>query len=108
MKWLDLILDLNGILYVCLKERLLLKGQTYVVGKKLHSCIISFLIGPKVVYVCPSCKRFLIELSNVVDITIWSSMRVSTVKSIYDLLFEDLHVKPINILGEESCNRIRV
>jgi hypothetical protein len=79
-----------------------------VVGKKLHSGTVSFLVGPKIVYVCPSCKRFLIELGNVADITIWSSMRVSTIKSVYDLLFEDLPVNPINILGQESCNRIRI
>jgi hypothetical protein len=35
-------------------------------------------------------------------------MRVSTVKSVCDLLFEDLPVKPLNILGQESCDLIRV
>ena len=35
-------------------------------------------------------------------------MRVSTVKSICDLLFEDLLVKLVNILGQESCDRIKV
>jgi hypothetical protein len=35
-------------------------------------------------------------------------MRVSTVKSVCDLLFEDLPIKPINILDQESCNWIRV
>jgi hypothetical protein len=108
MKWLNIVLDLNGILCVCLEERLLPRGQTYVVGKKPHSSTIPFLVGPKVVYVCPSCKRFLIKLGNMVYITIWSSMRVSTVKFVCDLLFEDLHVKLVNILGQESCDRIKV
>ncbi len=35
-------------------------------------------------------------------------MRVSTVKSVCDLLFQGLAVKPINILGQESCDRMRV
>ena len=35
-------------------------------------------------------------------------MRVFTVKSICDLLFEDLPIKPVNILGQDSYNQIRV
>ena len=68
------------------------RGQAYVVGKKPHSGTIPFLVGPKVVYIHLSCQRFLIELGNMVDITIWSSMRVSTVKFVYDLFFEGLAV----------------
>ena len=82
MKWLNVVMDLNRILCVCLKERLLPRGQMYVVGKKPHFGTVPFLVGPKTVYVCPSYKRFLTELGNVANITIWSSMRVSTVKSI--------------------------
>ena len=55
-----------------------------------------------------SYKRFLIEFGNVADITIWNSMRVSTIKSVCDLMFEGLPMKPINILGHESYDRIRV
>jgi hypothetical protein len=66
------------------------------------------LVGANVVYVHSSCKRFLRELGNVADITIWSSMRVATVKSVCDLLSKDLSIKPINILGQESCEVIRV
>jgi hypothetical protein len=70
LKWLNIVLDLNGILCVCLKERLLPRGQTYVVGKKPHSGIVPYFVGPKAVYVYPSYGRFLRELGNVVDITI--------------------------------------
>jgi hypothetical protein len=79
-----------------------------VVGKKPHSSTVPFLVGPKAVYIRPSCKRFLTELGNVANITIWSSMRVSTVKSVCNLLFEGLPVKPLNILGQESCDQIRI
>jgi hypothetical protein len=79
-----------------------------VVSKKPHSGTVPFLVGLKAVYIRPSCKRFLTELGNVADITIWSSMRISTVKSFCDLLFEDLPVKLVNILGQESCDRITV
>ena len=86
-KWLNVVLDLNGILCVCLEARLMPRGQAYVVGKKPHSGTVPFRAGPKAVYIRPSCQRFLTELGNVADITIWSSMRVSTVKSVCDLLF---------------------
>ena len=108
MKWLNVVLDLNGILCVCLEERLMSQRQAYVVGKKPHSGTVPFLVGPKALYICLSCKMFLTIFSNVADITIWSSMRVTTVKSICDLLIEDLAVKLLNILGQESCNWIRV
>ena len=84
------------------------RGQAYVVGQKPHSGTVPFLAGPKAVYIRPSCQRFLTELGNVADITIWSSMRVSTIKYVCDLLFEDLAVKPLNILGQESCDWIKV
>jgi hypothetical protein len=77
-----------------------------VVGKKPHFGTILFLVGRKAVYICPSCKRFLTEFGNVANITIWSSMRVSTVKFVCDLLFEDLPVKLLNALGQESYDRI--
>ena len=84
------------------------RDQAYVVGNKPHSGTVPFLAGPKAVYIRPSCQRFLTELGNVADITIWSSMRVSTVKSVCDLLFKGLVVKPLDILGQESCDWIRV
>jgi hypothetical protein len=66
------------------------------------------LLGKKQVFVCPSCQRFLRELGNVADITIWSSMVGATIKSICDLLFKDLPIKPVNVLGQESFTRIKV
>ena len=66
------------------------------------------LVGSKGVFVHPSYKRFLRELGNVANITIWSFIRVATVKSICDLLFKDLFNKPIYILGQKLCNVIRV
>jgi hypothetical protein len=108
MKWLNVVLELNGILYACQEERLMSSGTSYVVGDLSHSTNVPHLVGKKAVYVHPSCRRFLRELGNVAGITIWSSMRVTTVKSICDFLFKDLLVKPVNILGQESCELIKV
>jgi hypothetical protein len=35
-------------------------------------------------------------------------MKIATVKSVCDFLFKDLPVKPVNILGQESCELIRI
>ena len=77
-------------------------------GNKPHFDIVPYLVGPKAGYVRLSCGRFLRKLGNVADITIWSSMRVSTVKSFCDILYEDLPVKLVNILGQKSYDWIKV
>jgi hypothetical protein len=83
-------------------------GQAYVDGSRPHFDIVPYLVGPKAIFVCLSCQRFLRELSNLADITIWNSMRVATAKAICDLFFMDLPSKLIKILGQESCDGIRV
>ena len=52
MKWLNVVFDLNGILCVCLKERLMPRGQMSVVDKKPYLGTVPFLVGPKAVYIC--------------------------------------------------------
>ena len=108
MKWLNVVLDLNGILFVCQEEWLMPFGTAYVVGDLPHSNNVLHLVGKKAILVRPSYRRFLREFGNVADFTIWSSMRVATIKSVCGLLFKDLHIKLINILGQESCKLIRI
>jgi hypothetical protein len=85
IKWLNVVLDLNGILCVCQEKRLMPRGQAYVDGSRPHSNIVSYLVGPKAVFICSSYQRFLRELSNMADITIRSSMKVTTTKSVCNL-----------------------
>jgi hypothetical protein len=56
----------------------------------------------------PVVLKVLRELGNVANFSIWSSMRVAIVKSECDLLFKVLLIKPVNILGQESCEMIKV
>jgi hypothetical protein len=107
IKWLNVVLDLNGILCVYKKKRQIPKGHAYVDGSRPHSGIVSYLVGSKAIFICPSYQRFQ-ELGNVTDTTIWSFVRVATAKFVSDLLFKDLPIKPINILDYESCNDIIV
>jgi hypothetical protein len=70
IKWLNVVLDLNGILCVCQKRRLILKRQTYVDGLRPYYIIVSSLVRPKAIFILPTCMRFLRKVGNVVDITI--------------------------------------
>jgi hypothetical protein len=101
IKWLNVVMDLKGILCVCQERRLMQKGQAYVDSLGIHSSIDPSPIVPKAIFVRPFCQRFFKELGNVVDITIWSSMRVATAKFVCNLVFWRLP-PPINILEQES------
>jgi hypothetical protein len=70
IKWLNLVLNLNGILCVCQDKRLMSKGQAYMDGSRPHSSTISYLIGTKAVFIHSSYQRFFRKLGNVADITI--------------------------------------
>jgi hypothetical protein len=108
LKWLNVVLDLHGLLCVCREKWLIPRGQVYVDGSRPHSASVPYLIGSKAVYIRLSCERFFRELGNVANITIWSSMRVTTAKSICDLLFKNVLLKLVNILGQDSYDGIRV
>ena len=54
MKWLNVVLELNGILHACQEEWLMLSGTLYAVSDLSHSTNVLYLIGKKVVYVRPS------------------------------------------------------
>jgi hypothetical protein len=99
IKYLNLVVDLNRILCVCQEKKPILRRQVYMDGSRPNFNIVPYLTGSKTVFICPSCQRFLRELSNVADITIWISMRVTTTKSICDLFLKNFPQKPINILG---------
>jgi hypothetical protein len=79
------------------------KGQTSVNGLELHSSINPSIVGPKAIFFCPSCVRFFRELGNVVDISIWSSMRFATTKFICDFHLRHLLLL-VKLLGQKLCN----
>ena len=69
-RWLNVVLDLNGILCVCEEYRFLPKIQAWNSESNPHSSSIPAKIGPKAVYVRPSCSTFLRAMSDFADITI--------------------------------------
>ena len=78
-KWINIVLDLNGIFYVC--EDWKSNGLSH---KKLryflqpHSATEPALVGSKAVWVRPNCSNFLTELGPFAIVLVWSSMKKST------------------------------
>ena len=106
-RWLNVVLDLNGILCVCAEYRFLPRIVARNPESALHSSSVPARIGPKAVYVRPSYSTFLSVLSGFADITIWSSMRELIVQKVCEYLFRGLPM-PLHILGQDSCDRINI
>ena len=106
-RWLNVVLDLKGILCVCAEYIFLPRIAAWNPESAPHSSLVPARIGPKAVYVRPSCSTFLSALSDFMDITIWSSMRKLTVQKICEYLFRGLPM-PLHILGQDSCDRINI
>ena len=106
-RWLNVVLDLNGILCVCEEYRFLPKIQLWNLESNPHSSSVPTKIDPKAVYVRPLYSAFLRAVSDFADITIWSSMRKPTTWQICEYLFRGLQM-PLYILGQDSCDRIYI
>ena len=86
-RWLNVVLDLNGILCVCAGYRFLPKIALWKM-LAFHSSFVPMKIGLKVVYVRSLCSKFLSERSDFADIIVWSSMHKSTTPKICEYLFK--------------------
>lgn len=107
-RWLNVVLDLNGILCECKEARFTTPPITvWNRESDPFSSSVPSMIGPKAVYVRPHCEEFLSSLNEFADITVWSSMKVSTTKQICKCLFRRLTF-PRNVLGQEQCEKIKV
>ena len=107
LRWLNVVLDLNGILCVCEERKYSPRGLTFLTESDPHSSTVPAAIGPKALYVRPMCAQFLSELSEIADISVWSSMKRETTIQICRYLFKDT-IMPVHVLGQEDCDRIKV
>ena len=80
-KWLNIILDINGILCHCMEKAGMSKMPfVYDVEYGIHSSTVPTIVGPKVVYTCLGLLKFLTEISMfAARIVIWNSIKKSTV-----------------------------
>ena len=108
-KWLNLVLDLNGILCQCVhKSQLPRTARVNRVGSHVFSSLIPTLLGPKHVYTHPRLADFLAVIAEVTDrVFVWSSMRRSTVELIASFLFEGVK-EPFEIMGQEFCTKVEI
>ena len=108
-KWLNIVLDLNGVLCECVERSSASRhGQTFCEDQHVYSSQISTLVGSKGVYCRPCVCEFLRFISGfAARVVVWSSMKRSTVMLIAHFLFHDLP-SPYAILGQNECTNIEI
>jgi NLI interacting factor-like phosphatase len=102
-KWLNVVLDLNGILCVC--EDAKFKGWSRPIGdaKQPQSATTPTVVGPELVYVRPNCTEFLREIGQIAVISVWNSMKKPTTEEISEYLFVDQE-KPFLVLASSPLS----
>ena len=81
-KWLNIVLDLNDVLYKCVERSAVVQhGHTYCDDQHMYSSHIPTLVSPKEVYCCRRVGKFLQFISDfVARIVIWSSIKRATIE----------------------------
>nr|PNR52963.1 hypothetical protein PHYPA_009338 [Physcomitrium patens] len=105
-KWLNVVLDLNGILCVCEDWKSNRSTKQYSNSLAPHSATIGAIVAMKAVYVRPNCLNFLAELGKIARISVWSSMKSSNIQGVVNYLFPK-EMLPGLVLGQDSCTIIR-
>jgi hypothetical protein len=83
-KWLNVVLDINGILCHCM-EKVATRGMLFMndVKQGIHSPTVPTIVGPKAVFMRPSLHEFFTTISEFATrVLIWSLMKKSTVEKI--------------------------
>jgi hypothetical protein len=106
-KWLNIILDMNGILCHCMEKAGTSRMPfVYDESQGIHSSTVPMIVGSKAVFMRPGLLEFFTEISKfVARIFIWSSMKRFIVDKIVGYLFRGLPL-PFDILGQDSCRKI--
>ena len=107
--WLNIVLDLNGVLYQCVERSSANRHkQTFFEDQHVYSLQIPTLVGPKGMYCRPCVCEFLHFISGFVAwVVVWSFMERSIVELIARFLFHDLP-SPYTILGQNECTNIEI
>jgi hypothetical protein len=108
-KWLNIVLDINGILCHCMEKKAT-NRMPFVnsVQQGIHSSTVPTIVGPKAVFTRPGLHELLTAISKfAARVIIWSSMTRSTVEEIVHYLFRGLP-QPFEVLGQDSCRKIEI
>ena len=108
-KWLNIVLDLNGVLCQCVERSSASQhGRTFHEDQQVYSSRIPTLVSPKGMYYRPRVHEFLRFISSFAAwVVIWSSMKRSTIELIAHFLLHDLP-SPYAILGQNKCTNIGI
>ena len=88
-KWLNIVLDLNGILCECVGRSSLRKGvTTHNVKDNIFSDECPTIARTKAVYIHLSLQKFLEEISQFANrVVVWSSMLKKNAEPVTEFLF---------------------
>ena len=108
-KWLNIVLDINGILCRCIKKkatnRMLFVNSVH---QQIHSSTAPTIVGPKGVFTRLGLVDFFTTISKFATrVIIWSSMKRSTVEEIVHYLFCSL-LPPYEVLEQDSYRKIKI
>jgi hypothetical protein len=97
-KWLNVVLDINGILYHCMEKATNRMSFVNSVQQGIHSSTVPTIVGPKAVFTRPGLYEFLFAISKfATKVIIWSSMKRYTIEEIVHYLFRGL-LQPFEVL----------
>ena len=105
-KWLNVVLDLNGILCVYEDWKSNKSTKQYNDSCAPHSATVGAVVGMNAIYVRPNCLNFLEELGRIASISVWSSMKMSNVEGVVNYLFPKGKL-PCLVLAQDSCTKLR-
>ena len=105
-KWLNVVMDLNGILSVCEDWKSNQSTKQFNKSFAAHSTTIGAVVGMKVVYNRLNGLNFLEELGRIASIRVWSPMKISNVKGVVNYLFPKGKL-PCVVLAQDLCKRLK-
>ena len=108
-KWLNIVLDVNGVLGQCIpKFELGRVHRVHEMRDNIFSHETPTIVGGKAVYARQNLREFLRQLSNIaVRIVVWTSMVRSNADLVASYLFTG-NPKPYHILAQDQCKMILV
>ena len=106
-KWLNIVLDMNGVLGQCIpKFELGRVRRVHEMRDNIFSHETPTIVGGKAVYARQNLREFLRQLSNIaVRIVVWMSMVRSNADLVASYLFTG-NSKPYRILAQDQCKMI--
>lgn len=107
-KWLNIVLDLNGVLCQCMPKSYAAKMKPYEFKDNVLCHRVPTIIGYKAVEDRQHVAEFLVELSKFAGrVVVWTSMMKNNAEPIVEHLFRSSKA-PFDILAQEHCKKIEV